>query len=284
MKDREPGPNPYYNSTESLVEAIRSAPRGSQEKWRLMDELARLPAPLSHKAEEDWYTSRIMMIGGAFVLLSVLVGIIDHFYPATMSAPSVVRAAAITLPAQAPRQESSAVLLPESVRQVEKYIQDYQRLDRWGNSLENAKREWKVFYTPQNANLKTSTNQGIWVHDFPNKDENSSRSIPTNGPGTGPTWKAWYWGHPIPGSYNIFVAEYNKGTAAMAVWATRSTSEGGWGPSPYLPVHKQPHSEFWRVFTTDDPERWFVTIEVNGRQISGEEFLAHTLPLPLFGR
>lgn len=90
-QEQGPGLNPHYNSTESLVEAIRSAPRGSQEKWRLMDELARLPAPLSRKAEEDWYKSRIMMLGGAFAFLTVLAGITDHFYSANLVSSSFVR-------------------------------------------------------------------------------------------------------------------------------------------------------------------------------------------------
>lgn len=249
-----------------LVEAIKNAPVGSDEKWALIEQLSPRPRPEDNEQtdyDEDKRGFLITMGMGGIVLATA-------WFLRKLPSPAP-ETSSQTAPSATATTNPSKIILPQSYHQVEDYIQNYRRADILGNSLENQQREWQVFTASRFAKLNVKTDMGIWVHNFPNKDASSSRSVPTYGPPTGPTYYAWYWGHDIPGEYSTYVTEYNKKTRDISIWAARFV---------------QNQAQFWRVYSTEDKNDpagpWYTTIKIGDKIVSGESYLAATLPYSIF--
>ncbi|MDO8573871.1 MAG: hypothetical protein Q7R77_03925 [Candidatus Daviesbacteria bacterium] len=149
---------------------------------------------------------------------------------------------------------------------IEDYLVKYLQEDR--GSLFKRDRELSIVITPKLVQMKVVDPMGIMARDFPDKRSERSREIPTNGPGTGPSIKALYWGQEIPGLFAIFVSEKDPQTHQLLnIWAAPFSNEGGW------PFHKQPHPEFFRVGGLElDGWKWYTGFDTEDGPISGEEY------------
>ena len=181
------------------------------------------------------------------------------------------------IPVSTPVESSCGILIIDNTvsfpQRIKDYITYYLTCDIGG--LFTGGRKLEVVTTQNPISMQVIAEDGIILRDFPDIRPSRSRKIPTNGSATGPTIKAWYWGHEIPGEYQNFVVEYDPETRQLInIWAVRLSDEGGWSFYP------QSHFEFFRVgtFVPEKGVEWFVSFKVDGKTVSGEN-----LPATIYG-